>query len=393
MKRPRITIDKKNALKFGLLTLAISIGFSSLLYTHSIVKKLALREQKLIDLYAKGLEAAITSDNSGNLTFLFQEIIEANNSIPVILTDENKVPISQKNLNLPNYFSENEQKKFLAEKVKQMEEKYDPIMVKIEGIEFVNYIFYEDSDLLNQLKFYPYVQLTAIGILMLLSYWALNYTRKSEQNKVWVGLAKETAHQLGTPISGLMAWIELLKMNTSVENSTLVEMEKDIFRLATVTERFSNIGSFPQLKNEDVVASIQNIVDYLDKRSSHNISFEFIHEENEVRTWINRPLFEWVIENLCKNAIDSISTKGKIEITLKTEPNKLTIDVKDTGKGMSKNQMKKVFQAGYTTKQRGWGLGLTLAKRIIEQYHNGSIFVKESELGKGCTFRIELPLS
>ncbi|MFQ3576167.1 MAG: HAMP domain-containing sensor histidine kinase [Cytophagales bacterium] len=389
----KINIERKTAYKFGLLTLAFLIGFSSLIYTNEIVKKLSFREQKLIDLYAKGLEAAITSDNSGNLTFLFQEIIEANNSIPVILTDENKNPISQKNLKIPKHYSSDERNKFLLRKVSEMEGKYEPIMVKIDGIDFVNYIFYEDSDLLKQLKYFPYAQLSAIAILMLLSYWALNYTRKSEQNKVWVGLAKETAHQLGTPISGLMAWIELLRHSPDVEKSTLDEMEKDIFRLATVTERFSNIGSIPQLKHEDLVKCIQNMVDYLDKRSSQNIRFEFRHEMESLRVWLNRPLFEWVIENLCKNAIDSISSKGEITIDITAENHRILIDVKDTGKGMSKVQMKKVFQAGFTTKQRGWGLGLTLAKRIIEQYHNGKIFVKETELGKGSTFRIELPFS
>jgi signal transduction histidine kinase len=287
--------------------------------------------------------------------------------------------------------NDNEKMIFLETKIKEMEKKYEPIIVEIEGLNFKNFVFYDESDLLKKFRYYPYVQLTAIGILMILAYWALNYTRKSEQNRLWVGLAKETAHQLGTPISGLMAWVELLKLKPQVDERTFSEMEKDILRLATVTERFSNIGSNPQLKYDDMVQSINNVIDYLSKRSSKKIKILFEHANTELKTWFNKSLFEWVIENLCKNAIDSIENKGEIIVTLKTEFNKILIEVKDNGKGMNKNQVKRIFQPGYTTKQRGWGLGLTLSKRIIEQYHKGKIFVKETEPNKGTTFRIELP--
>ncbi len=382
--------SNKSKIKLVLLLMAIFIGLLSLYYTDKLVKSLAEREQKLIDLYAKGLQFAISPDNSGNLTFLFQEIIEANSSIPVILTDAKGEPISFKNLPIDETAPKEQQQKLLQYHLKIMKSQYNPIVVEYPGLNFKNYIYYENSSLLTQLKYYPYFQLSAITVFILIAYFAFSYSRKTEQNKVWVGLAKETAHQLGTPLSGLMAWIELLRADERFNQDGLVdEMNKDIQRLAMITERFSKIGSLPSLKTENILESINYTLDYLKKRTSDKIVFSSISMAGEqVMAKINRPLFEWVIENVCKNSIDAMGGKGTLTVTIIKEKDKIYIDMADTGKGIPKSQFNKVFQPGFTTKQRGWGLGLTLVKRIIEEYHQGKIFVKHSELGKGTVFRV-----
>lgn len=384
--------SNKSRIKLALLIIAIIIGLLSLYYTDKLVKSLAEREQKLIDLYAKGLQFAISPDNSGNLTFLFQEIIEANSSIPVILTDANGEPISFKNLPIDENAPKEKQKSSLQYHLKIMKSQYKPIVVQYPGLDFKNYIYYENSYLLTQLKYYPYFQLSAITVFILVAYFAFSYSRKSEQNKVWVGLAKETAHQLGTPLSGLMAWVELLRVDERFNKEGLVdEMDKDVQRLAMITERFSNIGSLPSLKSENILESINFTLDYLKKRTSDKIIFNSSHSAQEqILAKINRPLFEWVIENVCKNAIDAMGGKGELNIRTSIEKGKILIDISDTGKGIPKSQFEKVFQPGFTTKQRGWGLGLTLVKRIMEEYHQGKIFVKSSELGKGTVFRVVL---
>jgi two-component system, sporulation sensor kinase E len=384
--------QNRSKFKLIILIIAVVIGTVSIYYTQSLVNKLAEREKKLIDLYAKGLKTAISPENSGGLTFLFQEIIEANNSVPVILTDENKLPISEKNLFIPDGLSEAERIEFMKKEISEMEKEHEPIVVEF-GPGLKNYIFYKNSYLLTQLVYYPFIQLTVIAIFAIIAYLAFSYSRNAEQNRVWVGLAKETAHQLGTPLSSLMAWLELLKSNPKYEGEeALIELDKDIVRLEMITARFSNIGSVPTLSDENVYQAVKSNIDYLRSRISSKVIFSIISDvEVSATAKINKPLFEWVIENICKNATDAMNGVGRIDIRIvRMNDGKIAIDISDTGKGIPRSKAQEIFKPGYTTKKRGWGLGLTLVKRIVENYHNGKIFVLFSELGKGTTFRIIL---
>jgi two-component system, sporulation sensor kinase E len=382
--------ENKSRVKALLLIFAVIIGGASLFYTNVIVKQLAERERRTIQLYANALKYSISSDLSDNLSFLIQEIITANNSIPVILTDYKKMPTTFRNLSIGDGFANKENMSFLKGEIESMTD-HPPIEVDFGGGK-PNYIFYRDSDLLTQLRFYPYVQLTIIGMFVFLAYMAFNYSRVSEQNRVWIGLAKETAHQLGTPLSSLMAWSEYFRSDENVSNEIVDELDKDIKRLEMITSRFSNIGSVPVLKDENVYQVVYNTISYLEKRVSSKVKFS-IHSGNKALTAkLNPPLFEWVIENLSKNAVDAIgAAAGSITINIIAGAEKrVFIDITDTGKGISKTNMKKVFQPGFTTRQRGWGLGLTLVQRIVENYHEGKIYIKNSEVGKGTTFRIVL---
>lgn len=264
-----------------------------------------------------------------------------------------------------------------------------PITVDL-GDGNTNYIFYGDSELLTKLKYYPYVQFGVIGLFLLIAYLLFSTARKAEQDQVWVGMSKETAHQLGTPLSSLMAWNEHL-LGIGVDAATVQEMQQDVKRLNTITDRFSKIGSQPALVQEHVNAVLYDSIDYLKKRSSRNVQYELKMPDEALYAQMSKPLFDWVIENLCKNAIDAMEGKGHITVELKEVPESLTIDITDTGKGIPKSNFTTVFEPGYTTKSRGWGLGLSLCKRIIENYHKGKISVVRSEPGKGTTFRIELP--
>ncbi|HSZ25923.1 MAG TPA: HAMP domain-containing sensor histidine kinase, partial [Cytophagaceae bacterium] len=253
---------------------------------------------------------------------------------------------------------------------------------------FKNFIYYKNSRFLTQLKYYPYIQLSIIGALGIIAYVAFSYSRNAEQNRVWVGLAKETAHQLGTPLSSLIAWVEILK-SMPENNEMAVELEKDVQRLEMITARFSNIGSSPAPTNENVIAAVNDVVDYLRSRTSIKVLMKVQSEVSTDSTMkINKPLFDWVLENICKNGIDAMDGIGQLTLKISEENNKIAIDISDTGKGIPRSKFKDVFKPGYTTKKRGWGLGLTLVKRIVENYHHGKIFVLESELGKGTTFRV-----
>jgi two-component system, sporulation sensor kinase D len=271
-----------------------------------------------------------------------------------------------------------------------MKSQHEPIKINLPRGYWL--IYYKDSQLLTQLKFFPYVQLTVIAVFLLLAYTAFNSSRKSEQNQVWVGLAKETAHQLGTPISSLMAWIELIKDKFNAEEDPLVaEMENDVKRLEIVADRFSKIGSKPKLEEHFIYDTIEDFLNYFRIRVSNNITFEMTGNKDLV-AGLNVPLFDWVIENLLKNAVNAIEGKGSIKVNIDTNKTKdqILIDITDTGKGIPRSKFATVFQPGYTTRKRGWGLGLSLTKRMVESYHNGRIFVRDSELGKGTTFRIIL---
>lgn len=388
-----LLLKNKSALKVILFIFSIVIASSSLYYTEMLVKKLAKREEKMIDLYAKGLKFIVSPDNNGNISFLFNEIIEANNSIPVILTDDQHHPISSKNIELPEKITEKQTYKILSKELVDMQAQHAPILVEYPELGIRNYIYYRNSYLLTQLLYYPYLQLAVVSFFGFIAYLAFSYARTAEQNSVWVGLAKETAHQLGTPISSLMAWVEIFKSTPAfAEHSIVDELDKDIKRLEIVTSRFSNIGSTPKLKEENIYEIIKEGIAYLQLRVSTKIKLSVSTNLNEdFHLPINKPLFSWIIENLVKNAVDAMQNEGNIHVLISQEQvNKIIIEVSDSGKGMTKKQAEQAFNPGFTTKQRGWGLGLTLVKRIVEEYHGGKIKIKATDIEKGTTFRIEM---
>ena len=382
--------QNKSQFKFVILAVALVIGAASIWYTNTLVQKLAERERKLIDLSAKAYKHLAMSTDSDDLVFLFTEIIEANNSIPVILTDEHDVYLSHRNIDIPVGLQGEARKKFIETEIVSMKAQYEPILIDVAGLR--QYIYYRNSFLITQLKYYPLVQLAVICMLAVVAYMAFSNSRRAEQNRVWVGLAKETAHQLGTPLSSLIAWVEYFKTGPDFSPQVIEEIEKDIQRLEMITQRFSNIGSVPALADENVQQVITDAVAYLQKRVSGKIQFRIINQSHApITAMLNTSLFGWVIENIVKNAVDAMTGTGRITITiLPAGHHKVAIDISDTGKGMQKKHMNRVFDPGFTTKKRGWGLGLTLVKRIVENYHNGKIFVKYSEPGKGTTFRILL---
>jgi len=387
---------RKNTYKIviGINLFLISLG--SLFYTNDLVEKLEERELRQVKLFAQSLRYAINSDYDEDLNGIMEMIREANTffEIPAIYIDENNMPAARNNLSFPKNPSPETQERIIDENLAIMKEEHTPISVEI-GQGRQGYVYYSNSFLLTQLRYYPYVQLSGIFIIGFLAYLAFSSARKAEQNQVWVGLAKETAHQLGTPLSSLMAWTEYFRSNPDIDPSIAEEIEKDVQRLEMITTRFSNIGSVPTLKEEHVAEVVTHFISYLQKRVSSKVAFYINDELPEGQTvLLNRNLFEWVVENICKNAVDAMKGVGEIRITLKPmlAQNEIHIDIKDNGKGMSKTNAAKIFRPGFSTKKRGWGLGLTLAKRIIEVYHSGKLFVKNSELGKGTTFRIVMKI-
>jgi signal transduction histidine kinase len=383
-------------LKWIILAVSVIISISSIYYTNVLVEQLKQRERNQVRLFAKALEYT-SNDQENNILFITEEIIYKNNSIPLILTDENDVIVNHNNIFIDPKWSEKKKSDVLLKELNEMKRTYVPveILLKDPNTQEVfgkQYVFYKNSFLLTQLISYPYIQLSVIAIFGFISYLAFNYSRTAEQNRVWVGLAKETAHQLGTPLSSLMAWVEVLRDDPVTKNKGIVEeLDKDIRKLRVVTERFSSIGSTPVLKEENVYQLINNVVGYLQPRVSSKINFEVYTLSETIKAKIHAPLFEWVVENLCKNAVDAMGSSGTIAIKiLRGGAGKVLIDISDTGKGIPKANVANVFKPGFTTKKRGWGLGLALAKRIIEMYHEGRIFVKSSDENQGTTFRIEL---
>jgi signal transduction histidine kinase len=355
---------------------------SSLVYTESLVRKLKTEERKNVELWAEATRLISLPDTNQNVEFL-STIIEKNNTVPVILTDETDSIIDSRNFDI----HKTGDYKFIRKKLEKIKEKSKPIVNNLGNGHF-NLIYYKDSTILTMLIFYPYVQLAIITLFILVSYLAFSSSRKAEQNQVWVGMSKETAHQLGTPTSSLAGWIEILQ-HKYPEIKITKELALDVERLEKVTERFSRIGSKPLLSNENLVAIISRTVDYLKSRTSSKVRFILGYNPGlEVYVPVNSALFEWVIENLFKNAIDSMEGNGEITVRIIETEKHASIDISDTGKGIPKSAFKKIFYPGFTTKKRGWGLGLSLAKRIIEEYHNGRIFVRYSEVGKGSCIRI-----
>jgi two-component system, sporulation sensor kinase D len=354
----------------------------SLIYTDNLVTKLKAEERENVGLWAEATRLISISDTSQNVVFL-SSIIDNNNTVPVILTDESDSIIAAR-----NFTSEKiNNSRYLKKILKPIKEKNKPIVIDLENGHF-NLIYYKDSIILTMLIFYPYIQLAIIILFILVSYLAFSSSQKAEQNQVWVGMSKETAHQLGTPTSSLAGWIEILQ-HKHPEISITKELSRDVERLEKVTERFSRIGSKPLLSEENITAVISRTIDYLKSRSSSKVRFIFdYNSEKEVVVPINSALFEWVIENVSKNAIDAMEGSGVITVRITETDKNAIIDFSDTGKGIPKSAFNKIFSPGFTTKQRGWGLGLSLAKRIIEEYHNGRIFVRHSEVGKGSCIRI-----
>lgn len=367
--------------KFLLFIAAVIIGVSSLWYTNILVRKFALEEKKRIELWAEAQEQVIKSDE--NLDFFFR-VLSNNETIPVIVVDSADNILFSRNLNL----AKTSNQRYVDRKLKQMKEENEPFEIVISNDDR-QFLYYGHSTILTKLAYYPYVQLAIILLFITVSYFAFSASRKTEQNKVWVGLSKETAHQLGTPISSLMAWLEIMRSKTT-DQEMLNELGKDIKRLEKITERFSKIGSKPILDKENIQKVIDRAIIYLKTRSSDKVLYDIHLPQDELIIPLNAELFEWVIENVCKNAIDAINGTGKIDIFISDHTQVVYVDIADNGRGIPKSKYKTIFKPGYTTKERGWGLGLSLSKRIVEEYHGGKIFVNDSELDHGTTIRIVL---
>jgi two-component sensor histidine kinase len=376
--------NRKQQWKLLLFIFAIIIGVGSLWYTNQLVRDLSIEEQKKVKLWAEATKrlSDVSLDNQ-DLDFLI-DVVTNNTTIPVMWIDANE---NLKGLrNLDSLRSQNPE--YLKNQLEKMKSENEPIPMDL-GEGNIDNIYYRDSYLLRQLRYYPFFQLGVILLFILVAYFAFSTARKAEQNQVWLGLSKETAHQLGTPTSSLLAWVELLK-EKQPDNELIIELENDVNRLEIITERFSKIGSKPLLKNENIFDILNNTVSYLKKRTSDQVTFVLSSDQDLIQAPVNISLFVWVVENICKNAIDATEGKGTITISLKENVNNLHLDIHDTGKGIPKSKHKTIFKPGYTTKKRGWGLGLSLAKRIIESYHDGKIFVYQSDPQKGTTIRIVL---
>ena len=365
--------DRIRQTKIILVIAAIVIAVTSLFISHLLVKDLSNEERKKMEVWAEALHALNHADENTDLSLVLN-VMQGNTTIPVIVINEKGGIDDYRNIDDTLH---------LKQIAQRMQKSGDTIVV---GSQIV---CYDESVLLKRLSQYPYWQLGIVMIFVVVAIFALLSSKKAEQNKVWVGLSKETAHQLGTPISSLMAWVEILKENHP-DDDLIPEMDKDVKRLERIAERFSKIGSLPEPTPGAMNEVIEHVVDYMRRRTSNKVEITTILPDHEVIANINASLFEWVIENLCKNAVDAMEGCGKITIHLMEDNKRVAIEVTDTGKGIKKKDISNVFTPGFTTKQRGWGLGLSLARRIVEDYHKGKIFVKSSELGKGTTFRIEL---
>lgn len=361
---------------------AILIGLGSLVYTRYLVGILKVEERKKVELWAEAELLIISADSSQNIGFP-SSIIENNSTVPVILTDESDRIIAVKNFDE----SRIRDSAYILSQFEKIKKRTSPILIDL-GNNHKNLIYYKDSIILTQLIYYPYVQLGIIMLFILVAYLAFSSSKKAEDNQVWVSMSKETAHQLGTPTSSLGGWVEILN-HKYPELKITREIALDVERLEKITERFSKIGAKPTLNNENITAIIFRTIDYLKTRTSSKIRFSYdFNESRTVMVPVNAALFEWVIENILKNAIDAMEGNGEINFRISETEKNVLIDISDTGKGIPKRAFKKIFNPGYTTKQRGWGMGLSLAKRIIEEYHNGHIYVRNSEIGKGSCIRI-----
>ena len=388
-------------LKILLLVIALIIAAGTLYYTQNLVSKLQEKEREIVELYAKGIEYIANSSNQNeDITFLFDNIIKPID-FPLVLSDaDDNVNIYNRtdlrNIEIDSALTEEEFNEFISEKIKEMDEQHSPIFVTYEDTLVLTKIHYGDSELIERLRYYPYIQIIIAALFIVIGYVGFSSIKRSEQSNIWVGMAKETAHQFGTPISSLMGWLEMLKINYKDSDKVLdisEEINDDVEKLNKITYRFSKIGSKPELKRMVVYEDLKKVTDYFERRlpqtgKTINLTIE---GDKEVCAALNPELFDWVIENLIKNALDAIDTKeGSIKIVVETVRKNVEIGVSDSGKGIDLKRRKDVFRPGYSTKKRGWGLGLSLSKRIIEGYHGGKIFVKSSIQGEGTVFKVIL---
>ena len=382
--------DRFNKIKTVLIGIAVTISVVSLIISHKLTRDLYNEEVGKMGVWAEAMRSLTAADETTDLNLVLK-VINSNNTIPVVVFDSHGDVLASRNLRpAPEGKDSVKTVRAVAERMRaegqHMRMDVTPTGSKVH--DYI-YIYYEESVMLRRLTVYPYVQLAVVALFALVCLFALLASKRAEQNRVWVGLSRETAHQLGTPISSLMAWSEVLR-ETYPDDTLLPEMDKDVRRLQLIAERFSKIGSAPELKEENLAEVIGRVVDYYDRRTSRKVCFTYEMPSRPVMANISAPLFEWVVENLCKNAVDAMQGEGHIDVKLEELSKGTVIEVSDTGKGISRKHFKSVFKPGFTTKKRGWGLGLSLAKRIVEEYHHGHIFVKNSEVGHGTTFRIEL---
>lgn len=390
--------DRIRQVKIFLVITAVIIAAASLVVSHYLVRDLATEERGKMEVWAEAMRSLNEADETTDLNLVLK-VIDENNTIPVIVTDEKGEIQTYRNVTLDG--DNIADSLAMASKLADNWRKTGRVIrINIENNEEATEkspkeiyldVVYDESLMLVRLELYPYVQLGIVLVFVVIAIFALLTSKKAEQNKVWVGLSKETAHQLGTPISSLMAWTEILHANYP-DDDLIMEMDKDVKRLQLIAERFSKIGSLPEPVDTPVSDMLQHVIDYMGRRTSQKVQLIDEFSQCDAHVMVNSSLFEWVLENLCKNAVDAMEGEGTITIKASTEQYKVIIDVKDTGKGIEKKNIKNVFRPGYTTKKRGWGLGLSLAKRIVEEYHKGKIFVLKSEIGVGTTFRILLPM-
>ena len=367
-------------------TISFSIVTLILWNTYSFFKRFKNEERLKMEIVATAMKEFATNQDLEADVSLEDKIIKSNTNIPMILVDENGNIGANSYLNLDPVKAKDPA--FLLKQLEIMKEQNSPIEINF-AKNRTQYIYYRNSDLLNKLSYYPLALILILTLFLTVIYMMFTSSKVAEQNKLWTGMAKETAHQIGTPLSSLLGWIAILKMENA-DDKYVDEIEKDVHRLNTIANRFSKIGSLPTLKKLDIIAVTKNAYEYLEYRSSKQISFSFNTSETNLYSTINDELYSWVIENLIKNAIDAMLGKGELAVAITADAKKIKIDITDTGKGMAKSQFKKIFKPGFTTKKRGWGLGLSLSKRIIEDYHKGKIVVKNSEINKGTTFQIVL---
>lgn len=382
--------DQIRRVKILLVLAAVMIAVASLVVSHILTCDLADEERGKMEVWAEAMRTLNRADENTDINLVLK-VINGNNTIPVIVLDSKGRVQDFRNIDIPDAKTYSDSLAFAESMSKQLLNENHSIRISLDDGIPTDYIdvCYSDSLMLRRLAFYPYVQLGVVMIFVVIAIFALLTSKRAEQNKVWVGLSKETAHQLGTPISSLMAWTEMLK-ESYPDDSLIPEMDKDVKRLQLIADRFSKIGSLPEPVPASLAEVLNHVIDYMDRRTSKKVAMVRDFPEHDVVVKINASLFEWVIENLCKNAVDAMEGEGRITLAYREEGTRAVIEVTDTGKGIRKKDIRNVFRPGFTTKKRGWGLGLSLAKRIVEEYHHGHIFVKKSEVGVGTTFRIEL---
>lgn len=382
--------DQIRRVKIVLVLAAVVIAVVSLVVSHVLIRDLAGEERAKMEVWAEAMRTLNHADENTDINLVLR-VINSNNTIPVVVLDPNGQVQAYRNIDIDRCDNAADTTAFLARLGNQLLASNRFIRIVLDDNRSTGYIdvCYDDSLMLRRLASYPYIQLGVVMLFVVIAIFALLTSKRAEQNKVWVGLSKETAHQLGTPISSLMAWVEILR-ESYPDDQLIPEMENDVKRLQLIADRFSKIGSLPEPVDTDLKEVMQHVVDYMDRRTSKRVKMIRRFPDGEVRVRINASLFEWVIENLCKNAVDAMGGEGTITITVAEEQGKTIVEVSDTGKGIRKKDLRNVFRPGFTTNKRGWGLGLSLAKRIVEEYHKGRIWVKHSEVGIGTTFRIEL---